>query len=142
MDGKHANNAVGQKRLREESKLDSDVGMVQTKLGVSKWMDPAQRLANVRHEFGEHGGVNMSIEASSTFTVMEPETMGKLFAGQLGPERDYYIYSRCQTISQYQTGIWMIFEVFLSKGWMRVSCLWVNCSEQWLLDFKPKVPQG
>jgi len=115
MDGKLANNAVGQKRLREESKLDSDVGMVQTKLGVSKWMDPAQRLANVRHEFGEHGGVNMSIEASSTFTVMEPETMGKLFAGQLGPERDYYIYSRCQTISQYQTGIWMILKSFFLK---------------------------
>lgn len=112
----HANNAVGQKRLREESNLDSDVGMVQTKLGVSKWMDPEQRLANVRHEFGEHGGVNMSIEASSTFTVMEPETMGKLFAGQLGPERDYYIYSRSQTISQHKHGIWMMFKVFLSKG--------------------------
>eukprot|EP00246_Nothoceros_aenigmaticus_P017569 TRINITY_DN86_c0_g1_i1.p1 TRINITY_DN86_c0_g1~~TRINITY_DN86_c0_g1_i1.p1 ORF type:complete len:449 (+),score=65.09 TRINITY_DN86_c0_g1_i1:443-1789(+) len=59
------------------------------------WLDdPVEGLALLRHEFGEHGGVNMSIEASSTFTVMEPETMGKLFAGELGPDRDFYIYSR------------------------------------------------
>ncbi|XP_047092978.1 methionine gamma-lyase-like [Lolium rigidum] len=57
--------------------------------------DPAAALAAVRHEFGEHGGVNMSIEASITFTVMEPDTMRRLFAGELGPERDdLYIYSR------------------------------------------------
>ncbi|KAL9227779.1 hypothetical protein vseg_003430 [Gypsophila vaccaria] len=56
--------------------------------------DPAAALASVRHEFGEHGGVNMSIEASATFTVMEPETMGRLFSGELGPDRDFYIYSR------------------------------------------------
>ena len=31
--------------------------------------DPVERLAALRHEFGEHGGVNMSIEASTTFTV-------------------------------------------------------------------------
>ncbi|XP_022737232.1 methionine gamma-lyase-like, partial [Durio zibethinus] len=47
-----------------------------------------------RHEFGEHGGVNMSIEASATFTVMEPETMRRMFAGELGPDRDFFIYSR------------------------------------------------
>jgi methionine-gamma-lyase len=57
--------------------------------------DPAAALAAARHEFGEHGGVNMSIEASITFTVMEPDTMRRLFAGELGPERDdLYIYSR------------------------------------------------
>lgn len=57
--------------------------------------DPAAALAAARHEFGEHGGVNMSIEASATFTVMEPDTMRRLFAGELGPERgDLYIYSR------------------------------------------------
>ncbi|KAL3817867.1 hypothetical protein ACJIZ3_003772 [Penstemon smallii] len=56
--------------------------------------DPAAALANVRHEFGEHGGVNMSIEASATFTVMEPETMGRMFSGELGPDRDFFIYSR------------------------------------------------
>lgn len=58
-------------------------------------VDPAASLASARHEFGEHGGVNMSIEASATFTVMEPDTMRRLFAGELGPDRgDMYIYSR------------------------------------------------
>ncbi|XP_061368417.1 methionine gamma-lyase-like [Gastrolobium bilobum] len=57
-------------------------------------MDPAAALASARHEFGEHGGVNMSIEASATFTVMEPETLRRMFAGELGPERDFFIYSR------------------------------------------------
>jgi len=56
--------------------------------------DPVAALASARHEFGEHGGVNMSIEASATFTVMEPETMRRLFAGELGPDRDFFIYSR------------------------------------------------
>ncbi|CAI9112352.1 OLC1v1012792C2 [Oldenlandia corymbosa var. corymbosa] len=51
-------------------------------------------LADARHEFSEHGGVNMSIEASATFTVMEPETMRRMFTGELGPERDFFIYSR------------------------------------------------
>lgn len=36
----------------------------------------------------------MSIEASATFTVMEPETMRRMFAGELGPDRDFFIYSR------------------------------------------------
>ncbi|XP_047966349.1 methionine gamma-lyase-like [Salvia hispanica] len=56
--------------------------------------DPAAALANARHEFGEHGGVNMSIEASATFTVMEPETMRRMFTGELGPDRDFFFYSR------------------------------------------------
>ncbi|XP_038876588.1 methionine gamma-lyase-like [Benincasa hispida] len=56
--------------------------------------DPAAAIANTRHEFGEHGGVNMSIEASATFTVMEPETMRRMFSGELGPDRDFFIYSR------------------------------------------------
>ncbi|CAI9772621.1 unnamed protein product [Fraxinus pennsylvanica] len=56
--------------------------------------DPAAALSNARHEFGEHGGVNMSIEASATFTVMEPETMRRMFSGELGPDRDFFIYSR------------------------------------------------
>uniref|UniRef100_A0A7N0VJ35 Uncharacterized protein n=1 Tax=Kalanchoe fedtschenkoi TaxID=63787 RepID=A0A7N0VJ35_KALFE len=61
---------------------------------VSEGQDPAAALASARHEFGEHGGVNMSIEASATFTVMEPETMQRMFAGELGPDRDFFIYSR------------------------------------------------
>ncbi|KAJ1410572.1 Pyridoxal phosphate-dependent transferase, major domain [Sesbania bispinosa] len=57
-------------------------------------VDPAAALASARHEFGEHGGVNMSIEASATFTVMEPDTLRRLFTGELGPDRDFYLYSR------------------------------------------------
>ena len=48
--------------------------------------DPVERLAALRHEFGEHGGVNMSIEASTTFTVMEAGTMPEIFQGRLGPD--------------------------------------------------------
>lgn len=57
-------------------------------------VDPATRLATTRHEFGEHGGVNMSIEASATFTVMESDTLRRMFAGELGPDNNSFIYSR------------------------------------------------
>ena len=54
--------------------------------------NPIEDLAHLRHEFGEHGGVNMSIEASSTFTVIDPETMPALFQGRAGP--GCYLYGR------------------------------------------------
>jgi methionine-gamma-lyase len=58
--------------------------------------DPAAALASARHEFGEHGGVNMSIEASATFRLMEPGTMRRMLSGELVPNRDdiMYMYSR------------------------------------------------
>lgn len=57
--------------------------------------NPVERLANARHEFGEHGGVNMSVEASTTFTVMHSDTMPEIFGGQKGPERGgCYLYGR------------------------------------------------
>ncbi|CAA0839927.1 Methionine gamma-lyase, partial [Striga hermonthica] len=56
--------------------------------------DPAAALADARHEFGEHGGVNMSIEASVTFTVMDPDDLRRINSGELGPEQGNYIYSR------------------------------------------------
>ncbi len=56
--------------------------------------NPIEDLAHLRHEFGEHGGVNMSIEASSTFTVIDPETMPELFAGRRGPDKGCYLYGR------------------------------------------------
>lgn len=57
--------------------------------------NPLESLANLRHEFGEHGGVNMSIEASTTFTVLEANQLPRLFQGQLGPEAGgYYLYGR------------------------------------------------
>lgn len=59
--------------------------------------DPTVSLANMRHEFGEHGGVNMSIEASTTFTVMHAKTMPEIFHGQAGPDSSgggCYLYGR------------------------------------------------
>ena len=57
--------------------------------------DPTEALASMRHEFGEHGGVNMSIEASTTFTVMDAETMPQIFHGQRGPDSGgCYLYGR------------------------------------------------
>jgi methionine-gamma-lyase len=57
--------------------------------------DPVSALARVRHEFGEHGGVNRSIEASTTFTVLDPRTMPEIFAGHRTPDRDgCYLYGR------------------------------------------------
>lgn len=57
--------------------------------------DPMESLANLRHEFGEHGGVNLSIEASSTFTVMNAATLPKIFQGQQGPEKGgCFLYGR------------------------------------------------
>ncbi|KAK6935601.1 Cys/Met metabolism, pyridoxal phosphate-dependent enzyme [Dillenia turbinata] len=82
----------GKKRSGDEH--DPMVGKKSMVSAASTWDDPAAALASSRHEFGEHGGVNMSIEASATFTVMEPDTMRKMFAGELGPDRDFYIYSR------------------------------------------------
>jgi methionine-gamma-lyase len=48
--------------------------------------NPIEALANLRHEFGEHGGVNMSIEASTTFTVLSADTMPEIFQGRRGPD--------------------------------------------------------
>ena len=56
---------------------------------------PLESLAALRHEFGEHGGVNMSIEASTTFTVMEAGTMPEIFHGLRGPDQGgCYLYGR------------------------------------------------
>jgi methionine-gamma-lyase len=57
--------------------------------------DPIQSLSKVRHEFGEHGGVNMSIEASTTYTVMEAGIMPETFQGRMGPDTGgCYLYGR------------------------------------------------
>lgn len=57
--------------------------------------DPVHSLSKVRHEFGEHGGVNMSIEASTTYTVMAAETMPEIFQGHMGPDQGgCYLYGR------------------------------------------------
>ncbi len=57
--------------------------------------DPVRAMADARHEFGEHGGVNMSIEASTTFTVMDARTMPEIFQGHAGPDQGgCYLYGR------------------------------------------------
>jgi methionine-gamma-lyase len=66
--------------------------------------NPIEDLAYLRHEFGEHGGVNMSIEASSTFTVIAPETMPALFQGRAGPDKGCYLYGRHFNPTVYNLG--------------------------------------
>lgn len=62
---------------------------------MTKPFDPIASYANLRHEFGEHGGVNMSVEASTTFTVIDPGTMPEIFQGHLGPDTGgCYLYGR------------------------------------------------
>ena len=51
-----------------------------------KEFDPIESFANMRHEFGEHGGVNMSIESSTTYTVMSADTLPEVFRGRKGPD--------------------------------------------------------
>ncbi len=57
-------------------------------------LNPIEALAACRREFGEHGGVNMSVEASTTFTVMEPGTLPELFAGNKSAPEGCYLYGR------------------------------------------------
>lgn len=60
-----------------------------------KKFDPIHSMAAARHEFGEHGGVNMSVEMSTTFTVLNADTMPEIFAGRLGPDQGgCYLYGR------------------------------------------------
>lgn len=67
--------------------------------------NPIEALAHLRHEFGEHGGVNMSIEASSTFTVMDPHSMPEMFQGRKGPENaGCYLYGRHFNPTVYNLG--------------------------------------
>lgn len=60
-----------------------------------KAFNPEQALCETRREFGEHGGVTPSISRSSTFTVIDPETMPEIFGGIRGPEQGgCFLYSR------------------------------------------------
>jgi methionine-gamma-lyase len=57
--------------------------------------NPEQSLVEIRREFGEYGDVNPSVSRSSTFTVMDPDTMPQIFKGIKGPETGgYYLYGR------------------------------------------------
>jgi len=61
---------------------------------TSRSSDPIARLARSRHEFGEHGGVNLSIETSATFTVLEAGKMPEIFGGRAGPQGGCFLYGR------------------------------------------------
>lgn len=70
-----------------------------------KNQNPVESLANTRHEFGEHGGVNMSVEASTTFTVMHSNTMPEIFGGEKGPDHGgCYLYGRHFNPTVYNLG--------------------------------------
>ena len=70
-----------------------------------KTRNPVETLANAPHEFGEHGGVNMSVEASTTFTVLHSRTMPEIFRGQKGPEQGgCYLYGRHFNPTVYSLG--------------------------------------
>ncbi len=57
--------------------------------------NPEEAMNEAKREFGEHGGVAPSIERSSTFTVMEPDTMPEIFKGIRSPEKGgCFLYSR------------------------------------------------
>jgi methionine-gamma-lyase len=57
--------------------------------------DPIASLASLHREFGEHGGVNVSIEPSTTFTVLDPATMPAIFQGQINHDQGgCYLYGR------------------------------------------------
>ena len=49
---------------------------------------------NPRRTFGEWGGVNESIEPSTTFTTMSPEIMQAIFEGKKGPSDGCFLYAR------------------------------------------------
>ncbi len=66
--------------------------------------NPIERLTDARHEFGEHGGVNMSIEASTAFTVMKPGTMPDLFEGRKTAPEGCYLYGRHFNPTVYNLG--------------------------------------
>lgn len=70
-----------------------------------KTRNPIESLAKTRHEFGEHGGVNMSVEASTTFTVMHSDTMPDIFGGKKGPDHGgCYLYGRHFNPTVYNLG--------------------------------------
>lgn len=56
--------------------------------------DPEKALGHMHHVFGQHRGVNMSIEASSAFNTGKPAPVDSLFDDELGPEGGYFVYSR------------------------------------------------
>lgn len=93
------------------------------------FFDPEQALWETRREFGEHGGVTPSIARSSTFTVMDPATMPKIFQGIRGPDKGgCFLYSRhfnptVDVLSRYLSSMERTeFAVCTASGMAAISC--------------------
>ena len=91
--------------------------------------NPEQALCETRREFGEHGGVTPSISRSSTFTVLDPETMPEIFGGTRGPEKGgCFLYSRhfnptVDILARYLSAMEATeFAVCTSSGMAAISC--------------------
>lgn len=69
-------------------------------------MNIEQRMQDSKRIFGEFGGVNPSIHPSTTFTTLKPETMQKLFNGEVEQE-GCYLYGRHFHPNSLQTGMLM-----------------------------------
>ncbi len=70
-----------------------------------KPFDPVEALAGLRHEFGEHGGLNLSIEASTAFSVLRAKTLPEIFQGKAGPDMGgCYLYGRHFNPTVYSLG--------------------------------------
>jgi methionine-gamma-lyase len=93
MSGSETKHGVACKRGLQDRTDDMETDS-QNSHAIKKLVDPVQCLANAPQGLSQHGGVNVPIEASSTFAVMEPQTLNKLFSGELGHEHGLYIYSR------------------------------------------------
>ena len=89
-----------------------------------KHFDPIEALASARHEFGEHGGVNMSIETSTTFTVMDASTMPEVFRGHYGPDQGgCYLYGRHFNPTVFNLGRQMAALAGTEAGYCAASCM-------------------
>eukprot|EP00823_Brevimastigomonas_motovehiculus_P008814 TRINITY_DN825_c0_g1_i1.p1 TRINITY_DN825_c0_g1~~TRINITY_DN825_c0_g1_i1.p1 ORF type:complete len:449 (-),score=74.59 TRINITY_DN825_c0_g1_i1:489-1835(-) len=75
---------------------------VSTKVKQKKPSHPEDRIASIQ-SFGEFGGVNASIEASTTYTVLRSDELPQIFSGKKGVKitsfdnlhsGGFYLYSR------------------------------------------------
>ena len=69
-------------KIIEEGEVSSPVHKYVASSLAAAACDPIERLAGIRREFGEHGGVNASVEASTTFTVLAAKTIPDIFEGK------------------------------------------------------------
>jgi len=99
--------------------------------------NPEQALAEVRREFGEHGGACPSVERSATFTVLDPETMPEIFRGLRSPEKGgYFLYSRhfnptVDVLARYLSAMeGTEFAVCTASGMAAISCALLQLCQQ------------